>query len=515
MAHEVVVVGGGIGGLTAAALLAARGAGVCLFERAPRGGGCAAGFRKFGYDFETTAGLYSSWGRNELHERVFAELPVERPEARRLTPSYVVRLPDGTDVSVGGASADARVGGAGGDEFEETLRASFPECAGRAVEFYRGLAPLADAAARALERFPALTETSKLQRARLAASDPRAYRRLTAARAETVAEHLAGTSRRFRAFLDAQLRAFALAPADECSYPFAASALTAPLRGLYSLRGGAPALADALTDSIKRSGGAVRFDAPVLRLAYDAAGRAVGVDLLSGERVEAARAVVSNLTAWDTYGKLVGAGRAPADVRSRLKTLRGRSAYLLFLGADDAAIARLPATHLLAAARPDGGEDGAARDDQDDAARSEFFFGSSPAWDARAPEGRRAVTVSTHAEAEDWFAFHEDEAAHEEQDAAALAAWWARLHAALPELGAGIEVIETLTPRDYYEQTRRRLGMVGGTPRTPAALSDGAFTHRTHLPNLYMVGDTIFPGGGLAGATRSALAVANEIAPPR
>ena len=505
MAFEVVVVGAGVGGLTAAALLAARGVSVCVFERQQRGGGCATTFQKFGYDFETTAGLYSAWGQNELHERVFAELPVGRPEARRLAPAYVVRLADGADVRVGGSAA----------EFEETLRASFPECAASAVEFYRRLAPLAATVGRALERFPALTEASKLQRLRLAAAEPRAYKQLAAARAETVGRHLSGASPRFRAFLDAQLRAFALAASDECSYPYAAAALTAPLGGFYSLRGGAAALADALAESIKRSGGAVRFDAPVLRLSYDAAGRATGVDLLSGERVRATRAVVSNLTAWDTYGKLVGASRASAEVRSRLKLQRGRSAYLVFIGADEEAIARLPATHLLAAARPRGGENDPGRDEEDDPARSEFFFASSPAWDARAPEGRRAVTLSTFADAEDWFTFHEDETAHEEQDAAALEAVWVRLHAALPELGAGVEVIETVTPRDYYEQTRRRLGSVCGTPRTPAALADGAFTHRTHLPNLFMVGDTVFPGAGLASVTRSALAVANEIAPPR
>ena len=140
---------------------------------------------------------------------------------------------------------------------------------------------------------------------------------------------------------------------------------------------------------------------------------------------------------------------------------------------------------------------------------------AAPAWDARAPAGQRAVTVSTFADAEDWFAYHEDEADHETQDRRATEECWERLHAALPELGAGVELIETMTPRDYYEWTRRRLGMVGGTPRTPAAFGPEAVTHRTALPNLFLVGDTAFPGNGVAAVTHSALAAAAEIAPPK
>src|SRR5215208_651298 len=127
MSFEVVVVGGGIGGLTCAALLAARGVSVCLVERASRTGGCAANFEHLGHDFESGAGLYACWEPSGLHERVFAELPVEAPEAREVRPAYTVRLPDGASVRVGGPA----------EEFYETLRASFPECADAAVHFYR------------------------------------------------------------------------------------------------------------------------------------------------------------------------------------------------------------------------------------------------------------------------------------------------------------------------------------------------------------------------------------------
>ena len=95
---EVVVVGGGIGGLTVAALLAARGIDVCLLERESRVGGCVTSFDKFGYSFEPGYGLYASWQPDEIHDRVFSALPVDPPEVRLLEPGYLVRLPDKSEI---------------------------------------------------------------------------------------------------------------------------------------------------------------------------------------------------------------------------------------------------------------------------------------------------------------------------------------------------------------------------------------------------------------------------------
>ncbi|HEX5709084.1 MAG TPA: FAD-dependent oxidoreductase [Pyrinomonadaceae bacterium] len=495
MAYEVVVVGGGIGGLTAAALLAARGMSVCLVEREARTGGCAATLEHAGYRFEPGAGLYSSWQTGDIHERVFAELPVDAPEVRRIAPPYVVRLPDATDV---------RVGLEGDAHFAE-LRAAFPECADAACRFYRELLPVADALQRAAQRFPSLATLSRLGRLKLIASEPRLAPVVLARATHTAAQHLGDTSRRFRRFIDAQLQIFAQVPSGQCSYLYAAVALSQPLRGMYAMRGGGASLASTLAESIKKSGGVVRTGATALRLSFDAAGRADGVELLSGERVEASRAVLSNLTAWDTYGKLVGHTRTPADMRARLKSLRGWGAYLLLLGLEEEGAQRLPAANVLALTDWNEGA-------EFDAEESLFTFSTAPDWDARAPEGQRAATVSTFTEAARWFTFHEDEAEHEAQDQAALETLWARVHASMPELGASVEVIETETPRTFYERTRRRLGHVGGMWQTPDALTPSALTHRTPIPHLFMVGDTVFPGNGVAAVTHAALAVADEIA---
>src|SRR4026208_2130399 len=100
MVHEVVVVGGGIGGLTIAALLGARGVDVCLLERSSQVGGVVAPVEAFGTTFYPGIGLYPCWEAGEIHDQVFSELAVARPEVSPTPTSYVVRLPEGLDVPV-------------------------------------------------------------------------------------------------------------------------------------------------------------------------------------------------------------------------------------------------------------------------------------------------------------------------------------------------------------------------------------------------------------------------------
>src|SRR5205085_2643679 len=140
------------------------------------------------------------------------------------------------------------------DEFEPSLRTAFPECSDAALSFYRSLAT----------PFEAHANTQ-------------------------VSSYLQNCSLKFRSFVDAQLQAFLQCSTDTCSIGSAADILN-PRRGFWSIEGGAQRLADVLAESIKQSGGTVRLNAPVLRLAYGSDGQPTGVDLLNGEQLAATKA---------------------------------------------------------------------------------------------------------------------------------------------------------------------------------------------------------------------------------
>jgi phytoene dehydrogenase-like protein len=431
-AYDVVVVGAGIGGLTVAALLSARGMNACVLERQSQVGGCIARVEFSGYEFEPGMGIYTSFGNGEIYEQVFAQLPVAAPPTSLVSRPYVVRLADGTDVRL-----------ITGDEFLEELRIAFPECPDQAVEFYRN---------------PDL-------------------------------QGLRTTSSRFQLFIDTQLRGFLHTSVAQCSFVDAAAALARARGPLYEIHGGPAKLAEYLAESIKKSGGTVRLNTPVLRLAYDPSGTAIGVDLLNGEQVFAKRAIISNLTIWDTYGKLVGLNRTPLETKKLLNALQGAGAYVVYAAIEDAAIARLPSERLLVAT---------ASSDNDDSF-SEITLAVH----------NGTATLKSATDVNEWFTFHASEEDFEESDQAALKNFWTRLHAALPELGSDIEVIETANPRSFYDQTRRKLGMVLGTQSTSSQIPQ--ICPQSSVRNLYVVSDTVSPSPDLSSVTQLACKTAEAI----
>lgn len=467
MAYDVVVVGGGIGGLTVAALLSARGLSVCLFERQSQVGGCISRTEYGGYDFDPGMGLYTDWGPGEIYDRVFGQLPVERPTASLIKSDYVVRMPDQTDVRL--KEND--------QEFAAELALAFPECVKEATEFYR-----------------LVSDVNKQQNSKsFGRSLKRLWSRDNANSERTTLDVLTNTSTRFQRFIDAQLNAFLHTGIESCAFGPACRALTIPRQRHYAIENGIATVAERLAESVGQSGGVIRLNSPVLRLAFDGNGKAYGVDLLSGENVTAERAIISNLTIWDTYGKLVGLNRTPASIKSQLSKMQGTGAYIIYASLEDSAVNRLPASRFLVA--------------QEESANTENKFNEfTVSIGEPSIDGKRPVTIKIATEVAPWFSFQTSEEDYEEWDQTALTGLWGALHRAVPELGAAIEVIESANPRTFYDATRRKLGMIMGI--------ESKTQHRTNetiFPNVFLVGDTVSAAFGLPSVLESALSLANRL----
>jgi prolycopene isomerase len=79
--YDVVVIGAGVGGLTAAALLSKAGLSVCVLEKEPRVGGYLAGFRRKHFLFDTAIHWLNQYGKDGMLDKLFSALGSDHPLA--------------------------------------------------------------------------------------------------------------------------------------------------------------------------------------------------------------------------------------------------------------------------------------------------------------------------------------------------------------------------------------------------------------------------------------------------
>ena len=326
--RDVIVVGTGIGGLTAGALLAARGLSVLVVEQHYLAGGfCTSwprhvrrGAARLRYVFDAGVHDVSGLGRRGPVGHLLRELGIEdRLDWRRVGHEYV--LP-GIHLKV-----PARA-----DQFVEVLAQRFPGDAEGLRRFFREM----EAVYR--ELYADVHLTGGVPRRPRTIGEYLAY-----PEAHPHALHAMHTP--FGTMVDAHVRdprlkrllAILTGYLSDNPRELTAAAM-APIFGYYFdggyyPAGGSQALADALVAAIRERGGEVRLRTAVSRILVERS-RATGIGLSSGE-LHRATAVVSNADARRTFLDLVGRGALPADFVARVESLQpSASASAVFLGVD-------------------------------------------------------------------------------------------------------------------------------------------------------------------------------------
>lgn len=139
-----------------------------------------------------------------------------------------------------------------------------------------------------------------------------------------------------------------------------------------------------------------------------------------------------------------------------------------------------------------------------------FISVSSPGDIESAPEGHRAVMISTHCELDKWQQVSEaDYPAYKQAYGDQLIAYARRVY---PNLATQPLVYDIGTPHTYQKFTSRPQGAVGGVRLNLANANQHALPHDTGLKGFWLAGDGTWPGLGTVACVLGSRIVAEGVA---
>ncbi len=476
--YDVIVIGAGVGGLAAGALLAKLGRSVLVIERHDRPGGYMHGFSRRGWRFDS--GVHAVGGcasSGPAHRRILALLvehlglsskvaffPLD-PVAHVFFPAMEIALPQ--EIA----------------RFESVVAENFP------------------AQADQLRAFLALTVKVADETSRSAAGQIQAPGLFHQYRQATLGEVLDGyfEDDAIKAVLGALWPYLGLPPGQLSFLYWALMFVSYFCDGAGYCRGSFQTLADALAGSIQSMGGELLYRMGVRRILTQN-GRAVGVATDTGQEIRAP-VVISNVDLFQTFQQMLPADQINIRFLKRLRRLQPSvSAFVVYL-ATDRNMTDAQWHESFHFPHFDHGRHFQATE----AGEVSWFSITIPTHtDPTLAPGRHLVMLTTlahHRNGQSWRT--------------AKQAYCDRLLALaedkLPGLNDHLLLVESGTPRTLERYTLNHHGAAYGWAPTPAQIGPGRPGPKTPVEGLYLASHWSAPGGGVYGAALSGVMAAQAI----
>ncbi len=493
--YDTVVIGAGIGGITAAALLAHRGLSTLLVEQHYLPGGVCTAIKRQDVAMDAGAALLFGWspGADSPHRYVMNVLE-EEIDMIPHEALYRMHLGGGRTVTFWRDF----------ERYFEELAAAFPGRRDQLRGFYDACFQLL----RAMTANPMPMSPDAISRwegIKMLVKHPVATVRVLRAMDMSLGSVLDRyvTDREVEGFFDLLIASCYCTTIAETPFLLGAAVATnthGEAGGACYPAGSPQQLPNKLERALERKGGQVLYGRRVQQIIIED-GAAAGVLLDDGTAIEAG-AVVSDADVYQLYGTLIPPEHLPPGRKEWAMALEpSLSAVVLYLSVDAAAIPE--GTHAIEALIGDL-----------TCLEKDHYFLYIPTIDdpSIAPDGVHSITVLCSA-GEPWPRpgdpdYQAEDYVRRKQEAAerALDVVEERI---FPNLRAHLRTLEVGTPSTIERYTLRSGGFIGGPKQALGQHLMNRLGARGELPGLYCVGDSTVLGEGVVSVTASAVGAAN------
>jgi len=487
--YDSIIIGGGLGGLTAGAKLAKEGKKVLLIESAGAVGGCARTFARDGLTIEASLHELDGLDEGDFKRQIFSDLGVFGEVEFVRVPEFYRFIGPKSDFIVPFSTEEAA----------RALKSAFPK-EGKAIDaFFSRLAGIRRDIKKLYQGNSGWKETLLLP------LYPFFYPDVTAGVRLTVGGFLDKITKNeeLKLALAANVQYYGDDPYALSLLYFALAQVSFYAGGGHFIKGGSQKLSDKLAGVIEASGGKVLTDHKASIILIEK-GAATGVryeDRVSKKTFEALGAtVIANAAVPTVVNDLLPPGAMPPGFARTINKQRPScsllTVHLGFIRPPAELGSRAYATFVydrinkLTEVGPfqHGGFD-----------RRPFAFVDYGRIDSGLSSGKMTMgAVTTVDYLSDWEGLTEEEYRRKKEGAAQTLI--KRLEAAAPGLAGAVGFHEVSTPRTILRYTGNPNGSVYGFAQTPEQTGMKRVQIKAPLDRLYFASAWSFPGGGFTGA---------------
>ncbi|TFG25207.1 MAG: hypothetical protein EU533_01345 [Promethearchaeota archaeon] len=491
--YDVVIIGAGLGALTAGALLAKRGIELLIIEQNYIPGGACTSFKREDRIFDSGAALFFGFGKEGFHpERILMNSLQEELEVIPREAFFRLNF-EGKIITF---HKDI-------NKFIEELKKSFPEVQEQLEKFYDYLMNFYENNIKGHEMLTSPSELTIKDKLKMLFENPKRamnMRRLLKMSAKDImAPYI--KSKRLIEFFDMLCSSYIYCIAEETPAILALTTFTDNhAGGSYYIAGSAQTYSNTLEKAIEKNGGTILYRNKVKKILFD--GKKANGILLSDGTIIKAKKIISGTTVWNLYNDLIPDDLLSKKQKNWVNSLENTyPAMVLHIAVEKSVF-------------------------PPDTSPVEYYVSDSsnidmgditmyiPTMDdhSLAPQDEHILTVFSPAPDQSWPSPNDPE--YQSEDYYQSKKKQADLiideiEKRIPNFRKGIRMLLIASPSTIERYTLKNEGCVGGPKQSIGQDLSNRLHAKTEWKNLYACGDSTTMGMGLPAVTVSGFAVAN------